>query len=61
MDIDEKIKELNKEDFGKLDERVINNLYSRMWCATHGIDYCDPDVQLTKEKTYQEMFGEKNE
>ena len=56
-----KIEELNEEDAGKLHERAVNNLYNRMWCATHGIDYSDPDFQLVKEKVYQEMFGEKYE
>ena len=58
MNIDEKISELNEEDSEALDNKVKSNMYNEMWCATHGIDYCNPDVQFTKEKTYQEMFGE---
>ena len=56
-----KIEELNEEDAGKLRERVANNLCDRVWCATHRIDYCNPNVQLVKEKAYQEMFRKKYE
>ena len=57
MNIDEKVRELNKKDGRKFNKLLIKNLYDRSWCESHKIDYIDPDVKIAREKTYQEMFN----
>ncbi len=56
MNIDEKIRELDKKDGRKFNKLLLNNLYNRYWCKRHEIDYTDPDFKIAREKTYQEMI-----
>ena len=58
--IDEKINKLSKEERKIFSDRLMDNLYDRLWCREHRINYVDPNVQTAKEKTYNEMYGEKN-
>ena len=55
MNINEKIRGLNDDDKKKFGKIFTDNLYDRYWCRSHKIDYADPNIQIAKEKTYQEM------
>ena len=54
--INEKIKELNKQEGKKFNKVLIKNLHDKYWCRMHKIDDISPDFQTAREKTYQEMY-----
>ncbi len=58
-DIEEKISALSPEQTIQFRRHLMDNLYDRIWCNMHEIDYVDPDINKAKEESYKEMF-EKN-
>jgi RNA processing factor Prp31 len=59
--IDEKIKELGKEEKKIFSNCLINNLGCKEWRRKHGIIYSAPHIQTVKEETYKELYGERSE
>jgi len=50
------VEDLSEEDKKGVEKRMIDNLYDRDWCRRNGINYCYPEIEEAREKTYREMF-----
>jgi len=60
--INKKIDTLSPEQEAQFRENLKNCLYSRTWCAIHGVDYnklTKYDILLAKIELYEEMFRSK--
>ena len=49
------------EHIEKLESILRDVLYSRTWCAFHGIDYANPDVEKAREELYREYETNKEQ
>ena len=59
--IDEEISKLGEEERQIFSDRLMDNLHNREWCRRHRISDTDIyKVQIVKEETYNEIYGEKN-
>ena len=54
--IDDKIKNLSKEDRKKLNHAMVKALHDTDWCELNGINYPNPNMKQAKQILYEDDF-----
>jgi hypothetical protein len=60
--IEEQIDKMSEKDRERLEELLVDVLYSKEWCEIHNISYVDPDIQSiqrAREEVYKQFFEKK--